>query len=58
MASTMGKLIAMFRCLRASFGSRNCDILNYMVTHSDHRCTNDGGNFIFISQSINSRYVP
>ena len=37
--------------------SHYCDILNYMVTPSDHQCTNDGGNFIFINQSINSRCV-
>ena len=34
---------------------RTCDILNYMVTPSDHQCTNDGGHFI--SQSIKSRCV-
>ena len=32
-------------------------MLNYMVTPSDHQCTNDGGHSIFISQSINNRCV-
>ena len=39
------------------FNKRGCDILNYVVTPSDHQCTNDGDNFIFISQSISSRCV-
>ena len=26
-----------------------CDILNYMVTTSDHQCTNDGGHFMLLA---------
>ena len=42
-------IMGLFRKKIFKIASGTCDILNYVVTPSDHQCTNDGGHFILLA---------